>query len=69
MIPRLLTVREMAVVLKISLSLAYNLIARGEIPRYEIASCIRVAEEDLRQYLERQKQAPVRLPKHRKKHF
>lgn len=67
--PKLLTVREMATLLKISLSLAYNLIARGDIPRYEIASCIRIAEDDVWKYLERQKQDAVQLPKNSKRHF
>lgn len=38
----LLTIKEVAARLKISLSLTYRLVAIAEIPHYEIASCKRV---------------------------
>ncbi|EAQ77728.1 helix-turn-helix domain-containing protein [Blastopirellula marina] len=55
--------------LRISLSLAYSLIARGEIPCYEIASCKRVSEKDLQSYLERQKKESMKLPPSARRHF
>lgn len=65
----LLTMKEVAAQLKISLSLTYRLVARGEIPCYEIASCKRIDESDLKTYLERQKSIIKRLPNHSNKHF
>ena len=68
-IDKLLTIREVAERLRISLSLAYRLVASGEIPCYAIASCKRVDERDLQQYLQRQQQPTVKLPRSSGKHF
>lgn len=65
----MLTIKEVAERLKISLSLAYRLVASGEIPCYEIASCKRVDEEELLEYLRAQKVEVLRLPSGDKKHF
>jgi len=65
----LLTIKEVAARLKISASLAYRLIAQGEIPCYEIASCKRVSESDLRTYLEQHKPSVTKLPPSSRKHF
>ncbi|WP_425395016.1 helix-turn-helix domain-containing protein [Aeoliella sp.] len=65
----LLTIKEVAARLRISVSLAYRLVARGEIPCYEIASCKRVGEEDLIKYLELQKREPTKLPRNVRRHF
>ncbi|WP_425400424.1 helix-turn-helix domain-containing protein [Aeoliella sp.] len=65
----LLTIKEVAARLRISISLAYRLVARGEIPCYEIASCKRVAESDLDKYLELQRIESNRLPQNTRKHF
>lgn len=65
----LLTMKELAQRLRISLSLAYRLVAQGEIPCYEIASCKRVSEEDLLAYLVRQKQEETKLPPSKRRHF
>lgn len=65
----LLTIKEVACRLRISVSLAYRLVGKGEIPCYEIASCKRVAEQDLLKYLEQQKQEPAKLPSSVDRHF
>lgn len=65
----LLTIKEVAARLKISLSLAYRLVASGEISYYEIASCKRVSEEELGIFLERQKNIASKLPKRTGDHF
>ncbi|MEZ6081070.1 MAG: helix-turn-helix domain-containing protein [Pirellulaceae bacterium] len=61
----LLTIKEVAGLLKISKSLAYSLVARGLIPRYEISSCIRVHQDDLNAYLKQQRKqsnVPSQVP-------
>lgn len=65
----MLTIKEVAARLKISLSLAYRLVASGELPCYEIASCKRVSEQDLNAYLESRRHEPRRLPRLHGKHF
>lgn len=55
--------------LKISLSLAYRLVARGELACYEIGSCKRVAEADLQTYLEETRQQPIKPPRSAGRHF
>ncbi len=64
-----LTIKEVAERLKISLSLAYRLVASGEIPCYEIASCKRVDEEELLEYLKTRKAEVTKLPPGTKRHF
>ena len=66
---QLITVKEVARRLTVSLGTVYRLLARGDIPYYEIASCKRVAEKDLLSYLEQQKQEPTRLPTRQRRHF
>ena len=65
----LLTIKEVAARLKISVSLAYRLVARGEIPCYEIASCKRVDEQELQEYLAQQRKEVTRLPPETRRHF
>lgn len=65
----LLTIKEVASRLRISVSLAYRLVAQGEIPCYEIASCKRVAEQDLNKYLEHRKIEAVTPPTNVRRHF
>lgn len=65
----LLTIKEVAERLKISLSLAYRLVATGEIPSYAIGSCKRVEESDLLAYLKLQRTSPPTVPKSVRKHF
>lgn len=65
----LLTIKEVAAYLKISISLAYRLVANGEIPCYEIASCKRISEEELQSYLVRQLKQETKLPRGITKHF
>jgi len=55
--------------LTINLSLAYRLVASGDIPCYEIALCKRIDEEELMEYLERQRKDAVKLPRGVRKHF
>ena len=65
----LLTIREVAERLKISLSMAYALVSRGDLTCYEIGSCKRVKESDLESFLEQRRIEPrIRLPK-RGRHF
>lgn len=59
----MLTIKEVAERLKISLSLTYRLVASGEIPCYMIASCKRVDEQELLEYLCAQEMEVVRLPR------
>lgn len=65
----LLTIKEVASRLRISVSLAYRLVAKGEIPCHDIASCIRVDERELEKYLERQRRDLARLPIDAGRHF
>ncbi|QDV42542.1 Helix-turn-helix domain protein [Stieleria neptunia] len=65
----LLSIKEVANRLKISVSMTYSLVARGELPSYQIGSCRRVSEDDLMQFLEERRHEPVRLPDRRTKHF
>ncbi len=64
----LLTIKEVAAILKISKSLAYALVARGALPRYEIGNCIRIHRSDLDAYLQQQRKVPITettpLPRH-----
>ena len=65
----LLTIKEVAAYLRISLSMAYRLVASGEIPCYEIGTCKRVSDKILEEYLEQQiSTVPKPLPSSRK-HF
>lgn len=65
----LLTMKQVATRLNISLSLAYRLVACGEIPCYEIGSCKRVDEDDLEEYLQAQRLEVISLPRGGGKHF
>ncbi|MEO9593498.1 helix-turn-helix domain-containing protein [Rhodopirellula bahusiensis] len=65
----LLTIKEVAKKLKISLSMTYALIGRGEIPCYEIGSCKRVSEDDLTTFLaSNRREVPKRLER-KGRHF
>lgn len=48
----MLTVKEVARKLNISLGLAYRIIGSGELPSVRIASAIRVMESDLQEYID-----------------
>ncbi|WP_390896913.1 helix-turn-helix domain-containing protein [Rubinisphaera margarita] len=63
------TIREVASQLKISLSMAYALVGRGDLACYEIGSCKRVKHSDLEEFLERHRKEMNRLPSGTKKHF
>jgi len=65
----LLSIKEVAKRLKISVSKTYALVARGELPSYQIGTCRRVSEEDLKKFLEQCRHEPVRRPEHRTRHF
>lgn len=47
----LLTVREVAGMLKLSASKVYELIARGKIPVYKVGGALRIGRHDLEAYL------------------
>lgn len=66
---KLLTAKETATSLKISLSMVYRLISTGELPSYAIGGCIRVSESDLSQFLDSRKQETAKLPESQKRHF
>ena len=66
---KLLTAKETATSLKISLSMVYRLISTGELPSYAIGGCIRVSETDLNLFLDSRKQETVKLPANQKRHF
>jgi excisionase family DNA binding protein len=65
----LLTIREVAERLNISLSMAYRLVATGEISSYQIGSCRRVSEEDLDAFLEERRTNTIKIPEPRRRHF
>jgi len=64
-----LTIKEVAVRLKISLSMVYALVSRGDLACYEIGSCKRVSEADLAAFLSQSKKDRVKLPKSKGRHF
>ncbi len=66
---KLMTVKEAASNLRISLSMVYRLISTGELPSYAIGGCIRVSETDLLQFLDARKQETAKLPESQKRHF
>jgi len=63
------TIREVAAQLKISLSMAYALVSRGELVCYEIGSCKRVKKADLEEFLEHRRKDVKRLPNENGRHF
>lgn len=63
------TIREVAEQLKISLSMTYALISRGELVCYEIGSCKRVKQSDLEAFLEHRRSETRRLQKKIGRHF
>jgi excisionase family DNA binding protein len=65
----LLTIREVAARLRVSVSLSYALVNSGELKCHRIKSAIRVSEEQIAEYLE---ESQVVIPKRLKvvaKHF
>lgn len=65
----MLTIKEVAKRLNVSLSLAYRLVASGDLPCHAIASCKRVLETDLESYVDRQRVIDTRLPPGYRRHF
>ena len=65
---KMLTAKETAASLKISLSMVYRLISTGELPSYAIGGCLRINESDLLQFLDARKQEPNMLPESQKRH-
>lgn len=58
--PRLLKSEEVAEILQVSRSFAYQLIKRGEIPSLRIGSAVRIRPEDLQRYIrDKAPQVPV----------
>lgn len=66
---RLLTVKEVSERLRISLSMAYRIIARGELACYEIGASKRVGEDQLEDYLERNRKEVLKAPRGVGRHF
>ena len=65
----MLTVKETAATLKISLSMVYRMISTGELPSYAIGGCIRVSESDLLNFLNSKRQEHNQLPTRNRRHF
>ena len=63
------TIKEVAAKLKISLSMAYALIAKGELVCHEFGSCKRIAEADLEQFIGDKRKVNVKLPRGSGRHF
>jgi excisionase family DNA binding protein len=55
-----LKVPEVAMVLRIARSRAYELVANGEIPSLRIGRSVRVSREELERWLEEQRQLSAR---------
>ncbi|MFO0905783.1 MAG: helix-turn-helix domain-containing protein [Pirellulales bacterium] len=72
---RLMTVQEVARRLNISRSKAYQMVDSGALPHFRIGGSVRVAEEQLAEYLEsvrqgpRERAAPVRRTRSTLKHL
>lgn len=65
----MLTPRQLADRLSLSLSMVYRLLSSGELECYRFGSAYRVSEEQLTQFLQRQKvETQRKLPKARR-HF
>ena len=65
----MLTPRQLADRLSLSLSMVYRLLSNGELECYRFGSAYRVSEEQLNQFLQRQKvETQRKLPKARR-HF
>lgn len=60
---KLLTVKECAKILNVSLGLAYRIVSNGELPSVKIASAIRVKENDLEAYVEGNRNEPPQADK------
>jgi len=57
----LLTGEDVAKVLNVSLSFAYQLMRRGEIPTVRLGRSVRVRPEDLYAFIERQVEGPLKF--------
>ena len=66
---KLLTVKETANSLKLSLSMVYRLISSGKLPSYAIGGCIRVNETDLEKFLDLHRNEATPIPTNVKRHF
>lgn len=65
----MLTPKQLAARLSLSLSMVYRLLSNGELECYRFGSAYRVSEEQLNQFLQRQKvETQRKLPKARR-HF
>ncbi len=65
----MLTPKQLAARLSLSLSMVYRLLSSGELECYRFGSAYRVSEEQLNQFLQRQKvETQRKLPKARR-HF
>ena len=58
----LLRISDVARMLKISRSKAYQLVSQGKLPAYRIEGSIRVSEEDLRKSLVQARSVPPTAP-------
>ena len=63
------TIKEVAEQLKISLSMVYALVSRGELVCHEFGSCKRVAEDDLKRFLDERRKSTPKLPRGSGRHF
>jgi excisionase family DNA binding protein len=65
----LLTIKEVAKRLQISLSMVYALVAKGDLACYEIGTCKRISETDLGLFLEQRKKEPAKRIERKRRHF
>jgi len=57
----LLTVKEVATLLRVSTDSVYGLCARGELPHVRVSNAIRIAQADLTEFIVRRRRAIERL--------
>jgi excisionase family DNA binding protein len=65
----LLTVREAAAMLRLSLSKIYRLLSTGELPCYKVGTRKLISKLDIRKFLESCRNEPVKLPQGKRRHF
>lgn len=65
----MLTIKEVAKALKLSVSQVYSLVARGEIASFAFGRAKRVRLSDFEDYVERSRVIDTRLPPGYRRHF
>ncbi len=65
----MLTIKEIAIALKLSVSKVYRLVERGEIASFAFGRAKRVRLSDFEDYVERNRVIDTRLPPGYRRHF